>query len=338
MIFLKNDYSMGAAPKVLEKLVETNMELTDGYGMDEYCKAAADTIRKMIDCQDADVHFLVGGTQTNQTSLSAFLMRPHYSVISADTGHICVHETGAIEATGHKINHVATSDGKLRPADIESVMELHEDEHWVKPKAIYISNSTETGLIYSKQELLDLRKTCDKYGLIMYLDGARMAMSLTCEDGDLTFADYPKIVDAFYIGGTKCGAMFGEALVIVNEELKADFRHIIKRHGGMLAKGRLLGVQFSALMEDGYYLELGEHANRMAKLLAEGIKEKGYEFAIPPQTNLLFPYFPEELIEKLKGEVKFEPYHLKKDGLKTIRLVTSWATSEDEVNNFLDLI
>lgn len=338
MIFLKNDYSLGAHPKVMDALVETNLNLSDGYGTDEYCKEAADRIRELIDCPTADVHFLMAGTQTNQTALAAFLLRPHWSVISADTGHICVHETGAIEATGHKINHVPTKDGKLRPEDLERVVEEHEDEHFVLPKAIYISNSTETGLIYSKSELMALREACDRLGLLLYLDGARMAMAMTCDDNDLSFTDFPKIADAFYIGGTKCGALFGEALVIINDKLKEDMRYLIKQRGAMLAKGRLLGVQFSALMSDNTYLEIGKHANKMAKLLREGIEAKGYEFAIPPQTNLLFPYFPPELIDKLSKEVMFENYPLKKDGMKSIRLVTSWGTTEEEVEEFLKLI
>lgn len=338
MIFLKNDYSLGACPKVMNALVETNLNLSDGYGTDEYCREGADYIRELIKCPTAQVHFLMAGTQTNQTALAAFLMRPHHSVISADTGHICVHETGAIEATGHKVIHVATPQGKLTPEDIERVIEFHEDEHYVLPKAVYISNSTETGLIYKKDELLALREACDKHDLILYMDGARLAMALTCQDNDVKFEDLPKIADAFYIGGTKCGALFGEALVIVNDKLKEDMRYLIKQRGAMLAKGRLLGVQFNALLKDNTYLELGAHANKMAKILVDGIKAKGYEFAIPPQTNLLFPYFPPELIEKLSKSVMFEPYHLKKDGMKTIRLVTSWGTTEREVEEFLNLI
>ena len=338
MIFLKNDYSMGAHPAVLEALVETNMNLSDGYGTDEYCSEAAAKIRTLIGCPTADVHFLTGGTQTNQTALAAFLMRPHWSVISADTGHICVHETGAIEATGHKINHVLTPEGKLKPEDIEEVVLFHEDEHFVRPKAVYISNSTETGLVYTKAELEALRAVCDKYALTLYMDGARLAMALSSEKCDLEFTDLPKLLDAFYIGGTKCGAMFGEALVIVNDNLKSEMRALIKQRGGLLAKGRLLGVQFSALMDEGVYLEGGAHANKMAKILSDGIKAKGYEFAIPPETNLVFPYFPAELIAAFDGKVKFEPYHLKKDGLKSIRLVTSWATTEEEVKAFLNLI
>ncbi len=338
MIFFKNDYSKGACPQVLDALVRTNDELTDGYGEDEYCKSAAAAIKKLVDCENADVHFLTGGTQTNQTAISAFLLRPHWSVISADSGHICVHETGAIEATGHKINHVATKDGKLRPEDIEKVMIFHEDEHYVLPKMIYISDSTETGLVYTKDELAALRKVCDKYGLFIYLDGARMAMALTCDKNDLAITDYPKYCDAFYIGGTKCGALFGEALVIVNDKLKPEFRFILKRHGGMMAKGRLLGVQFEALMKGGLYLDLGRHANRMNSMLAEGIKAKGYEFAMPPETNMSFVMFEKEQVRELAKKVMFETYPIVTKTHQCIRLVSSWATSEAEVKAFLELI
>lgn len=337
MIFLKNDYSLGAHPRVLEELMRTNMMLTDGYGMDEFCKAAADTIKELIKSPSADVHFLTAGTQTNMTALAAFL-RPHHSIISANTGHICVHETGAIEATGHKINHVPTVDGKLRPKDIEDVIIEHEDEHFVKPRIIYISNTTETGLVYTKAELLALRESCDKHNLLIYMDGARLAMALASEKNDLSFSDIPKLVDAFYIGGTKCGAMFGEALVIINDNLKEDMRWLIKQRGAMLAKGRLLGVQFNALLKDNLYLELGRHANDLAKTLADGIASKGYEFVIPPQTNMLFPLFPKDEIEELSKHVMFEGWPASTKTHAAIRLVTSWGTTEDEISNFLKLI
>ncbi len=338
MIFLKNDYSLGAHPKVMDALVSTNGELADGYGEDAHCRNAAQMIRELFGCPDADVHFLCGGTQTNQTALAAFLLRPHWSVISADTGHICVHETGAIEATGHKINHIKTPDGKLTPEMIEDVLIFHEDEHYVLPKAIYLSNSTETGLIYTKAELMALRECCDRNDLLLYMDGARMAMALTCEGNDLAYEDFPKIADAFYIGGTKCGAMFGEALVIVNDKLKPDMRFLIKQRGGMLAKGRLLGVQFEALMSDDLYLELGRHTNRMAKMLADGIRDKGYEFEIPPQTNLIFVMMPKELEKELSKKVMYETYPVVTDTHQCIRLVTSWGTTEEEVEEFLKLV
>ena len=337
MIFLKNDYSLGAHPKVLQALTDTNMTLTDGYGIDPFCDGAADIIREMIDCPEAYVQFLTAGTQTNQTALAAFL-RPHHSVISPSTGHVCVHETGAIEATGHKINHVPTTDGKLRPEDIDAVMAEHEDEHYVKPAIIYISNSTETGLIYTKSELVALREKCLEHGLLTYIDGARLAMAMTAPENDLTLTDLPKLCDAFYIGGTKCGAMFGEALVIVKKELQEDIRWLVKQRGGMIAKGRLLGVQFQALLKDGFYFELGAHANRLAKKLANGITAKGYEFAIPPQTNMLFPLFTKEKVKELSENVMFEGWQYPSETHAAIRLVTSWGTTEEEVDAFLELI
>lgn len=338
MIFLKNDYSLGAHPDVLQALTDTNMELNDGYGEDRHCAAAAERIRQLIGCPEADVHFLAGGTQTNQTALAAFLLRPHWSVISADSGHICVHETGAIEATGHKINHVASPDGKLTPEQIEAVLLFHEDEHYVLPKAIYISQSTETGLIYSRQELAALRACCDRNGLLLYLDGARLGMALSCADNDMSWEDLPLLTDAFYIGGTKNGTLLGEALVIINDALKPDMRFLIKQRGAMLAKGRILGVQFEALMEGDRYLQLGAHANRMAGMLAEGIASRGYGFAIPPQTNLLFPMFPKELARRLAETVMFETYPIVTDTHQCIRLVTSWGTTEKEIKAFLELI
>lgn len=337
MIFLKNDYSLGSHPKVLQALIDTNMTLSDGYGIDPFCDGAADMIREMIKCPEAYVQFLTAGTQTNQTALAAFL-RPHHSVISPSTGHVCVHETGAIEATGHKVNHVPTVDGKLRPEDIDTVMAEHEDEHYVKPAIIYISNSTETGLIYTKAELTALREKCLEHSLLTYIDGARLAMAMTSPENDLNFEDLPKLCDAFYIGGTKCGAMFGEALVIVNKKLQEDIRWLVKQRGGMIAKGRLLGVQFQALLKDGFYFELGAHANRLAKKLADGIAAKGYEFAIPPQTNMLFPLFTKEKVNELSENVMFEGWQYPSETHAAIRLVTSWGTTEEEVDAFLKLI
>ena len=338
MIFLKNDYSLGACPEVMDALVETNMTLTDGYGEDGFTAEAAKLVKEIIGRDDAHVHFLTGGTQTNLTALSAFLLRPHWSVISPDTGHICVHETGAIEATGHKINHVKTPEGKLRPEDIEEVMIFHEDEHYVLPKMIYISNSTETGLIYTKSELLALREACDKHGLMMYLDGARLAMALTCKGNDLTIKDIAGIADAFYIGGTKCGILMGEALVILNDSLKEDMRFMIKQRGGLLAKGRLLGVQFGALLKDDLYFRLGEHANAMALLLADGVREKGYPLAFAHQTNMVYPMFTKEQVAELATKVMFETYPIVTETHQCIRLVTSWGTTEDEIRGFLELI
>lgn len=336
MLFLKNDYSQGAHPHVMAALQKTNMDYTDGYGVDPYCAQAAEIIKKITGAHDAQVHFLPAGTQTNMTAIAAFL-RPHHGVISPETGHICVHETGAIEATGHKIIHVPSSDGKIYPKDIADVMTFHEDEHYVLPKMVYISNSTETGNTYTRNELFALRSVCNDYNLLLYIDGARLAMALTSEDNDVDITDIAKIADAFYLGGTKNGLLFGEALVLVNESLHEDFRFLLKQRGGMIAKGRLLGVQFQALLEDNLFFELGAHANAMAARLAEGIAAKNYAFEQQPKTNLIFPIFPKELVKFLETKVMFEGWRSFTD-TAAIRLVTSWSTTSQEVDSFIKLI
>ena len=337
MLFLKNDYSLGAHPAVLDALVETNMVYADGYGMDEFCQAASAQILKRVGCPSGEVHFLPGGTQTNMTAIAAFL-RPHEAAISPETGHICCHETGAIEATGHKIIHVPSEDGKIRPDQIDEVMRFHEDEHYVKPRLLYISDSTETGAFYLKAELYELRKACDRHHLLLYIDGARLAMALTAQGNDVVLEDLPKIADAFYIGGTKCGALFGEALILVNDDLKPDFRFLLKQRGGLMAKSRLMGIQFQALMTDDLLFRLGAHSNKMAGILAEGIKKAGYRFAVEPATNLIFPVFPNKLIEELQTKVMFEGWRPYQEGTSAIRLVTSWGSTEEEIQEFLSMI
>jgi len=337
MLFLKNDYSLGAHPAVLDALVKTNMVYADGYGMDEFCQAASAQILQRIGCPGGEVHFLPGGTQTNMTAIAAFL-RPHEAAISPETGHICCHETGAIEATGHKVIHVPSEDGKIRPEQIDEVMRFHEDEHYVKPRLLYISDSTETGAYYLKNELLALREACDRHHLLLYIDGARLAMALTAPGNDVVLEDFPKIADAFYIGGTKCGALFGEALILVNDSLKPDFRFLLKQRGGLMAKSRLMGVQFLALLKDDLIFSLGAHSNRLAAQLAEGIKKAGYHFAVEPATNLIFPIFPDALIEELQKKVMFEGWRPYPDGNSAIRLVTSWGSTEEEISEFLQMI
>ena len=337
MLFFMNDYSEGAHPQVLEALTRTNMEQTVGYGMDPHCANAAELIRKRIGREDADVHFFVGGTHTNYTAITAFL-RPHEAVISPCRGHICVHETGAVEARGHKIIHVPTEDGKLEPAYIDEEIRRHEDEHWVKPKMLYISDTTEFGTVYTKAELETLRAKCDEYGLYLYLDGARLATAITCEENDLTIEDIARLTDAFSIGATKNGALFGEALVILKPELKEEFRWIQKQTGAILAKGRLLGVQFEALFTDDLYFKMAQHSNDMAKLLREGIAAKGYRFMADSPTNQIFPIFPNELVDRLEKEVAFERYDPIGDSEYGIRFVTSWATPQEDVEKLLELI
>ena len=310
---------------------------TVGYGLDEYCDEACRIIKDLCQAPQAEVHLLMAGTQTNLTALSAFL-RPHHAIIAADTAHICVHETGSIEATGHKIYHVPNVNGKIRPEQIAEVVELHTDEHMVKPKLVYISNTTEIGTVYTKDEIERLRVICDRYGLYLFCDGARMGCALTCEEAGLTLADMAKLTDAFYIGGTKNGAMMGEALVISNPALQEDFRYIIKQRGGMLAKGRLLGVQFLELLKDGLYFELADHANKMAHKVQAGMVAKGYKFSGNSPTNQIFPILENEQVAELAEKVSFEVWGKHDDEHTIIRFVTSWGTTEAEVEELLNIL
>ncbi|MBQ5749202.1 MAG: threonine aldolase, partial [Oscillospiraceae bacterium] len=308
MISFRNDYSEGAHPKILEALVRTNFDCTAGYGTDEYCARAADALRTRFACPDADVHFLPGGTITNLTSIAAFL-RPWEAVIAAKTGHIFVHETGAIEATGHKVYAVDTTDGKLTPELIRDAVMAHRDgteEHMVMPRMVYISDSTELGTLYKKSELAAIRDVCDELGLYLYLDGARMGAALVAEDNDLAPEDFPKYCDAFYVGGTKNGLLFGEALVITRDELKPYFRNCIKQRGAMFAKGRLLGVQFEEFFRDDLWLNAAWHAVANAQRLAKGMQDKGIRFYAQSTTNQIFPIFDNALMHRLEKDFIFE--------------------------------
>ena len=328
-----NDYSEGAHPSILEAMTATNLEGNFGYGCDPHCEHAAALIRQKIARPDADVHFFVGGTQTNATCICAFL-RPHEAAIAAHSGHICVHETGAVEATGHKcIAMPAAPGGKLTPELVRQAVAAHPDEHMVKPRLVYVSNTTEVGGVYTTAELEALRAVCDELGLLLYLDGARLASALAC--GGASFEDLGRLCDAFYIGGTKNGAIFGEAVCIMNPALKPDFRYILKQHGGMLAKGWLLGVQFEQLMRSGLYEELGEHSTRMAQQLAEGLKGLGVEFLFESPSNQIFPILPDEVLAKLEGAFHWEVNATLEGGRSCIRLVCSWATQQAAVTAFL---
>ncbi|NRY59894.1 threonine aldolase family protein [Clostridium beijerinckii] len=335
MYSFKNDYSEGAHSRILNALVETNLEQTDGYGTDQYTERSVNLLKKKIDREDVDIHLLVGGTQVNLTAISAFL-RPHQAAIGADTSHINCHETGAIEATGHKVITMRTNDGKLTPNLVQNVVDSHSDEHMVQPKLVYISNSTELGTLYTKAELIDLHDCCKRNKLLLYLDGARLGSALVAEESDLTLADIAKLVDAFYIGGTKNGALFGEALVICNDELKEDFRYFIKQKGGLLAKGRLLGIQFEELFKDDLYFELAKHANKMALMLKAAIVDEGYKFLTESFTNQQFPILPNNLIEKLSEKYSFNIERIIDSNYTAIRLVTSWATKEENVLEFIE--
>lgn len=334
MYSFKNDYSEGTHPRLLEALVASNLEQTIGYGEDYYTEKAANLIKEKIERQDVAIHLLVGGTQTNLTAISAFL-RPHEAVIAAHTGHIFVHETGAIEATGHKVIPVEVEDGKLQSKHIQAVLDTHTDEHMVKPKMVYISDSTEVGTIYTKRELEELSLMCKAQNLLLYLDGARLGSALMARENDIELSDIARLTDAFYIGGTKNGALMGEALVICKEDLKADFRFHIKQKGAMLAKGRVLGIQFVELFEDRLYFEIGKHMNEMANVLKQGIADAGYTFLYDSPSNQLFPIFPNEVIDTLSEKYDFSKGEKVGEEHTSIRLVTSWATDEKAVVAFI---
>ncbi len=334
MIYFNNDYSEGCHPKVLEALIRTNMEQTPGYGEDAYCAAAAAKIKALCDAQNAAVHFLVGGTQTNLTVIDAAL-RPHQGALCPVGGHINVHETGAVEATGHKVLTVPSSDGKITAAQVEQVVLSHRAdasfEHMVQPKLVYISNPSEYGTLYSLEELEALSAACHKLGLYLFLDGARLGYGLAARGYDVTMADIARLCDVFYIGGTKVGALFGEAVVITNPLLNEDFRYLIKQHGGMLAKGRLLGVQFDALMRDNLYFEISAYADALADTLRAAFDECGVPYLIPGITNQIFPILPDAVLAELSKNYCFTEMERIDENHRAVRFCTSWATKEENV-------
>lgn len=330
----KDDYSEGAHPNILKALEESNLIQQSGYGEDEYSKKVAEIIRKKLQNSDADIHFVSGGTQANLIALTVAL-KPYESIISANSGHINTHEAGAIESAGHKINAIKTSDGKITAGEIESILKEHVDEHMVKPKMVFISNSTEVGTIYNKQELEKISECCKVNNLFLYLDGARLGSALTSSRNDLSLVDIAALTDAFYIGGTKNGALLGEAIVIVNNNLKSNFRTYLKQRGALLAKGRILGLQFMELFKNDLFFNLAGHANNMALKLVQGIKNQGYGFLTDSFTNQIFPIFPNAIIEKLNSKHDFYIWEKLDGNQSAIRLVTSWATKEEAVKNFL---
>lgn len=294
-------------------------------------------IREMIGRPDAHIHFLVGGTPTNTITIAAAL-RPYEGAISAASGHIYVHETGSVEATGHRVFAAPTEDGKLRPADIEKIMLLHEDEHTVIPKLVYITHPTENGGVYTKAELKALRECCDKHGLYLYMDGARLGTALTWPGNDVTLKDLPELTDAFYIGGTKIGTLFGEALVILNDDINDHFRYMVKRSCALLAKGRLIAIQLKALLEggeDSLYYQLSRHENQLAIKLAKGVQEKGYKLWIPHQTNQVFVIVDNDKIAQLEKDFFFYTWAPYDESSSVIRLVISWGSTEEDVDAIL---
>lgn len=330
----RNDYSEGAHERILEALTRTNREQTVGYGEDDYCAKAKAAIRREIGREDVDIYFFQGGTQTNLSMIAAAL-RPHEAAICAQTGHINVHESGAIEFTGHKVLGVESPDGKLTPALIEEVLKAHEGWHMVKPRLVYISDSTEIGTIYKKAELEALSACCKEKDLYLYLDGARLGSALMSEENDLTLQDIARLTDSFYIGGTKNGAFFGEALVLIRDSFKTDFDYQMKQKGAVTAKGRILGIEFLTLFTDGLYYECAANANRMAMAVRKGIREAGYSFLIDSPSNQQFPIFPRDLAEILVEEYGFEVQPYPDTAFLCTRIVTSWATTEEAVEDFL---
>ncbi|MGM0379724.1 MAG: threonine aldolase family protein [Bacillota bacterium] len=336
MISFKNDYSEGAHERILNTLVKTNLEQLEGYGNDKYSKIAKDEIRKKIEMDDLDIHFVSGGTQANLTVISSAL-RSFESVISVDTGHINVHETGAIESCGYKINTCKSKDGKITISMIQDMLDFHEDEHMVKPKMVYISNATELGTFYTKEELKVIYNFCKSNDLYLFIDGARLGSAIKASK-NLTLKDIAKYSDVFYIGATKNGGLIGEAIVIKNDKLKKNFRYQIKQKGGLLAKGRLLGIQFLELFKDNLYFDLASNANGSADKLRKGLKEIDCEFLVETKTNQLFPVFSNEIINELKKEFEFHIWEKIDKNKKAIRLVTSWATTDKMIDTFINKV
>lgn len=340
-ISFESDYTTGAHPNILKRLTETNYEFLSGYGTDHYCESAKEKIRAACDSNDVDVHFLVGGTQTNALIISAML-NDYEGVIAADTGHVSVHEAGAIEYTGHKVLTVPHHDGKIMAADLKEYLEnFYNDgnyEHMVFPGMVYISFPTENGTVYNKNELEELSGICRKYNVPLYIDGARLGYGLMCDENDMTLADIAKLCDVFYIGGTKVGALCGEAVVFTKNNTPKHFTTIIKQHGALLAKGRLLGIQFDTLFTDDLYMELSRHAIKMAEELKEVLKEKGYFFAWETPTNQQFVILENNKMKELREKVAFSFWEKYDESHTVVRFATSWSTTEKDIELLKEIL
>jgi threonine aldolase len=331
----KNDYSEGCHPRILEKLTATNLEQSDGYGADIYCKQASEYILQHAKAPNANVHYVSGGTQANLLVIAAAL-RPHESVIAADTGHIYTNETGAVEATGHKVNAINGVNGKLNPELIQRVLDAHGNKpHVLKQRMVYISQATETGTIYTKKELEELYQFCQLNNLYLFMDGARLGNGLMAEDCDLTLADIAALTDVFWIGGTKNGALLGEAIVITNPNLQNDFAFHIKQRGAMLSKGRVLGIQFLELFKDNLYFNLAKHANQQADKLRGAFRKIGVSFWMETSTNQLFPILSNLQIDRLAQDIDFHLWRKIDHEHSAIRLITSWATTDKQVEELM---
>lgn len=335
------DYMEGAHPDVMRRLLETNLEQTVGYGSDPYTQRAKDLIRKACGAPEAGVHFLVGGTQTNSTVIDG-LLRQHEGVIAAETAHINVHESGAIEATGHKVLTLPQHNGKLEAEEVEKyITDFYRDEtyeHMVAPGMVYISHPTELGTLYSLDELEKLSAVCRRANIPLYMDGARLGYGLAAENTEVTLTDIARLCDVFYIGGTKVGALFGEAVVAPDPKRLPHFFPLIKQHGALLAKGRLLGIQFETLFTDHLYERMGKHAVRLALKLKEAFKSKGYKLQLDSPTNQQFVCLPNETIDRLLQHATFELWGPRGEKETVVRFVTSWATREEDVDAFIRLL
>jgi threonine aldolase len=336
-----NDYNECAHERILDEIARANREQDDSYGLDNRCANACALIRKQLGGADSDVHFLVGGTQVNLTIIAASI-KPYQGVVCAESGHINVHETGAIEATGHKVLSLPTSNGKISAGQIEQYIAAHyadaTAEHMVQPGMVYLSQSTEVGTVYTKSELEAIFSVCRQYGMPLYVDGARLGDALAAKNADVFLQELAQYTSAFSIGGTKMGALFGEALVINDTSMKKDFRYHMKQRGGMLAKGRLLGIQFETLFADGLYEEIGRHAVSQAQRIATGVLAKGYSLFADSPTNQVFPILPRELLKTLASEFGYAFWQTFDEHNDVVRFCTSWATPPEMVDALLESI
>lgn len=341
MIYFDSDYMSGAHPAVMQRLLETNLEHTPGYGTDVYTSKAADLIRKACGTPAARVYFLTGGTQTNATVIDGILQR-HEGVVAVETGHINVHEAGAIESTGHKILALPSHDGKMNASELEAyISDFYRDEtyeHMVAPGMAYISFPTEYGTIYSLDELTDISDVCHKFGIPLFIDGARLGYGLAAEGNDVTLNDIARLSDVFYIGGTKAGALFGEAVVITSDTILRHFVPLVKQHGTLLAKGRLLGVQFEALFSDGLYMDIAEATVAKAARLRKAFEEKGYHPVVDSPTNQQFFRLPNPLIDRLRKDASFETWGPEGEKDTVVRFVTGWSTTDEDIATLAGLI
>ena len=341
MLSFENDYSEGAHPKILQRFIETNMEQVPGYGNDPYCESAKAKIREACNCPEAEIFFLVGGTQTNAVVIDSML-QAYEGVVSAQTGHVNAHEAGAIEYTGHKVLSIPQYEGKMKASDLEAYLKTfwqdESHEHMVFPGMVYISHPTEYGTLYSKQELTDLSAVCRRYEIPLYLDGARLGYGLMSKNTDVTLPDIAELCDVFYIGGTKVGALCGEAVVFTKHNMPKYFVTHVKQHGALLAKGRLAGVQFDTLFTDNLYFEISRHAIEMAELLKQGLAEKGYTFHLDSPTNQQFIVLDDEQYNELQKQVRCCFWEKPDDTHTVVRFATSWATPKENIDKLMELL